>query len=57
MEYLGRQKRQGPMMVTAYIQGMINMVLLDYDKDFSVKVPPMLLIFLENIGRITLSLI
>ena len=44
-------------MVTAYIQGMINMVLLDYDKDFSVKVPPMLLIFLENIGRITLSLI
>jgi len=53
---LGRQKELKLVMVTSHIQGPMDMVVLDSDKAFPVKVPPMLLLSSTRIECLTLSL-
>ena len=44
-------------MVIFVMQGPLDMVFLDFNKIFLVKVPPMLILRSTNIGCITLSLV
>ncbi|WMV43117.1 hypothetical protein MTR67_036502 [Solanum verrucosum] len=43
-------KGLGPVMEISLVQGLMDKVVLDLDKDFLVKVPPMLLLSSTKIG-------